>query len=1048
MKSEKSLITHARTRFAFRLGILPGCLLLGLLAGDLHATPVPKNLGNGLDKLVESNLTLKAEAQTRGLKGGQRAIGAYNGYATEHAAKFAAASLGDDQGRLLVRVNFDGRLSVKDTIASLTAKIGSLTVTAVDEKYRGVGVMNALVSVDDVPQLANIRGVRAVILELKPRHNRPASAERPVVAPVVDATNGQVLNKLGTAFDQGVTQHRVDVINRFYNGLSTGLDYQGSGMSIGFLSDSYNTAFASGNAREAAARVTAFDLPGAANNPVNTQPVVVLQDFPGGTDEGRAMVEIGYKMAPKARLAFASADFGEVGFANNIRALAGLSGFTYPAGTQQGFAAQVICDDVGYFDEPFFQDGIIGNAVDDVFAAGVSYFSSAANDIGVNGYDSDLRWVANGTGLTAAAGNTALAGTNIDLTGVPANLYAGGFHNFNPNPGQLDVAQLVNIQSNANQPDTILQWDEPYDQNTAPILDQPALFSGSGTITSTTTTVTFTVPAQLNQGTLYEIDAKAASGSSVDVTVTVKDPNGNTIISQDNTVDEVVHFRAPVTGSGYQIIIGRFSTTTGAFTVDLYSSTQGYPVVNVQTDINLLVFRADTGAYIATSSLTADNFATNQPIELGFTLRPTGQTQLQYVIARSNVPANGGATHVRYLIPGNGLSGLGPAEYFTYNTVTTAGHAMAAGCNGTAAYDVFRPNIPESFTSPGPVRIYFDKQGNRLATPEIRLQPRVAAADDANNSFFSGDGTADPDTSRNFSGTSAAAPHAAGVATLVLEAHGGPGSVTPTQMRTILQTTAFPHDLDPSSSSGRAVVTGGSTGSGKVTITINSDQSTNGGTGGNDNNSIAVSYVGGSSLATLVFNPQGTAATAGNPTGGSNGDAYTGSATVGGTVTYFENDFPGMVFAPGTKAFTIGSGSTITAANAVASYSNLAPAPSNGTTQVWTMTLTFTPGTFTGGNVLRYNVGRAIQHSAVTGTTVPPAVPAGTTATNYSADLLGGGVFIPRGTVVNNGMTFSGTTADGGTFSGVIVNRIGAGYSVLDGYGFLNAEAAVSAPLP
>ena len=41
-------------------------------------------------------------------------------------------------------------------------------------------------------------------------------------------------------------------------------------------------------------------------------------------------------------------------------------------------------------------------------------------------------------------------------------------------------------------------------------------------------------------------------------------------------------------------------------------------------------------------------------------------------------------------------------------------------------------------------------------------------------------------------------------------------------------------------------------------------------------------------------------------------------------------------------------------------------------------------------------------------------------------------------------MSFSGTTTDGGTFSGTIKNRIGAGYSPVDGFGLINAEAAVS----
>ena len=42
-------------------------------------------------------------------------------------------------------------------------------------------------------------------------------------------------------------------------------------------------------------------------------------------------------------------------------------------------------------------------------------------------------------------GPGALDGTNINLAGVPTNLYQGGFHNFNPNPGQQDVAQTVNV---------------------------------------------------------------------------------------------------------------------------------------------------------------------------------------------------------------------------------------------------------------------------------------------------------------------------------------------------------------------------------------------------------------------------------------------------------------------------------------------------------------------------------------------------------------------------------------------------------------------------
>ena len=40
----------------------------------------------------------------------------------------------------------------------------------------------------------------------------------------------------------------------------------------------------------------------------------------------------------------------------------------------------MIVDDVAYFEEPFFQDGPVAAAIDEVVADGVSYFSAAGND--------------------------------------------------------------------------------------------------------------------------------------------------------------------------------------------------------------------------------------------------------------------------------------------------------------------------------------------------------------------------------------------------------------------------------------------------------------------------------------------------------------------------------------------------------------------------------------------------------------------------------------------------------------------------------------------
>ncbi len=112
-------------------------------------------------------------------------------------------------------------------------------------------------------------------------------------------------------------------------------------------------------------------------------------------------------------------------------------------------------------------------------------------------------------------------------------------------------------------------------------------------------------------------------------------------------------------------------------------------------------------------------------------------------------------------------------------------------------------------------------------------------------------------------------------------------SITPAQMTSLLERSTFPHDLDPNFASGSAKVSTG----GKVTVTISSDNASTTGVGLNDNNAFSISYIGGSSVTSFVFNPGGTSATAGNVSGGNNGVTYApiSSTTPGGTATYFEN---------------------------------------------------------------------------------------------------------------------------------------------------------------
>src|SRR5580704_1251710 len=127
----------------------------------------------------------------------------------------------------------------------------------------------------------------------------------------------------------------------------------GTGITVGVLSDSFNSL--GGYSTD----VTNGQLP--AN-------VDVLQDGQGGTDEGRAMTQIVHAEAPGANIAFATADGGSAAFAQNIEAL------------QSQANANVEVDDVGYFDQPFFQEGVIAQAADAVAAKGTAYFSAAGND--------------------------------------------------------------------------------------------------------------------------------------------------------------------------------------------------------------------------------------------------------------------------------------------------------------------------------------------------------------------------------------------------------------------------------------------------------------------------------------------------------------------------------------------------------------------------------------------------------------------------------------------------------------------------------------------
>jgi hypothetical protein len=131
-------------------------------------------------------------------------------------------------------------------------------------------------------------------------------------------------------------------------------------------------------------------------------------------------------------------------------------------------------------------------------------------------------------------------------------------------------------------------------------------------------------------------------------------------------------------------------------------------------------------------------------------------------------------------------------EYAT-SSGTVWGHTNAAGAvavgaarwSNTPAFGVNPPRL-EPYSSGGDTPILFDTAGNRLASPSFRHKPEIVAPDGTFTSTF---GVTLPGTSfPSFFGTSAAAPHAAAVAALMLEKN---LSLSPATIYSTLESTAL-----------------------------------------------------------------------------------------------------------------------------------------------------------------------------------------------------------------------------------------------------------------
>jgi hypothetical protein len=226
----------------------------------------------------------------------------------------------------------------------------------------------------------------------------------------------------------------------------------GGGIDFGVMSDSINQ-----KGGGVAGSQASGDLPPGAR-------VNILDD--GGnndTDEGRAMSELIFDLAPSSDILFHTAFSGITNFANGI-------------GDLEAAGADVIVDDVGYANDPAFQDGAIAQAVDDaVLNHDVLYFSAAGNQTGQSVLDTfsnpdgdDFHNFANGGEIIPirVAGNTSStwylqfddpwgnAGSNWEIQvfdfdgGVVGNLIKGSNDDNTPLIGNGDPFDDVTINNN------------------------------------------------------------------------------------------------------------------------------------------------------------------------------------------------------------------------------------------------------------------------------------------------------------------------------------------------------------------------------------------------------------------------------------------------------------------------------------------------------------------------------------------------------------------------------------------------------------------------
>jgi hypothetical protein len=237
------------------------------------------------------------------------------------------------------------------------------------------------------------------------------------------------------------------------------------------------------------------------------------------------------------------------------------------------------------------------------------------------------------------------------------------------------------------------------------------------------------------------------------------------------------------------------------------------PQGGIQTNLNLyLTDAAGNNVVLVNNSnpppaqipiqSTNDNLTTQQAFEFFNFITGGGAFNGAIVIQRA---AGAGTPRLKWVNFDNVGSSLSATQFNSGNSSdifgpTILGHNGTANAETVAAVPFNNSAIIENFSARGPVTHYFGPvngttPASPLASPEVLDKPDIAATNRALTTFFG--------SGNRFGGTSAAAPHAAGVAALQLSAN---PALTFGQMTDALESTAHPVGAFPHTAAGAGLI--------------------------------------------------------------------------------------------------------------------------------------------------------------------------------------------------------------------------------------------------